>query len=92
MSTQATERGNVGVIGSLVTQIDGTVRLVFDDAGASTTLFPQTWTAERLFTWNDYPSSEFFEIRLTEKQLAEIGLNLVTRLVALTTHQGPKKE
>lgn len=77
------KRGKLAVICSIVNQPDGKVRLVMDDAASSTAEFPQSWRSTVLFTFNDYPAHDFLEPRLSEEQLADIGLAIVVRLAAL---------
>jgi hypothetical protein len=83
MSKATVNRGTFGVVCCIVEQPDAKVRLVFDDASSPTSNFPQTWQAETLFTWKDYPEESFLQIDLSEEELAEIGMNLVARLCAL---------
>jgi hypothetical protein len=77
------KRGKRAVVCSIVMQADGKVRLVMDDAASSTDEFPQSWRSDVLFTFNDYQAQEFLNSELSEKQLADIGLNIVLRLAAL---------
>jgi hypothetical protein len=65
----------------------GEVRLILDDVCSETDSWPQSWQSHCPFTRYDFPSEDFLACRLSEKQLAEIGLNLVARLSALTTNK-----
>ena len=71
-------RAKRGVVVCLRTLADGRVRIVFDDVNADSVERPASWKPTALFTWTQLQTVE-----LSDKQLAEIGLNLVTRLRAL---------
>ena len=76
------KRGRMGVVTSVVTRPRGRVRIVFDDVGSSTA----NWKTLQLYTWKDMSRRVFRGLKLTEKQLAEIGFVLVVRLLALETN------
>lgn len=83
METDDGVRARVGVIACVRPMPNGKTRLIFDDANADSARNPTAWTPERLFTWNDYDASRFADVELTQEQFAQIGENLVMRLVAL---------
>jgi hypothetical protein len=56
------------------------VRLVLEDAAC---MSGEAWDVQRLFTHVDFDASAFDSTQLSERQLADIGLNVVTRLAAL---------
>ena len=72
-------RGSCGVVVS-IGEHPPRVRVVFDDARPSRG--PNEWQTTRLFTSFDVPDWEDLQ-NLSEKQLAEIGRALVSRLGAL---------
>ncbi len=61
---------------------DGAIRLTMDDC-VSHDESCQQWSRTVTFTYNDYESDAFRALELTKDQLAEIGENLVIRLLAL---------
>jgi hypothetical protein len=83
METDDGVRSGVGVIACLRPAGKGQTRLVFDDAKSDHPNNPGAWKPERLFTWNQYNSEQLKELQLTEKEFAQIGENLVMRLLAL---------
>jgi hypothetical protein len=56
------------------------VRLVLEDAAL---ISANTWAVQRLFTHAEFDASAFGSGQLSEKELADIGLNVVVRLAAL---------
>jgi len=84
------KRGRMGVVASVVKRPHGRVRLVFDDLERSAS----DWRTLGLYTWKDMSQRVFRRLRLTDKQLAEIGFALVVRLIAFEKHPSsrPKKE
>ncbi len=84
METDDGVRSGVGVIASLRTAANGLTHLVFDDATSDTPSKPTSWKPQALFTWNSYDSEKLREMKLTEKEYATIGENLVMRLLALS--------
>jgi hypothetical protein len=76
------DRDESGVICYLREQGEGKIRLVLDDAFTSTAS-QQVWEIKRLFTWRDFDQAAFFSTEFSERDLADIGLALVTRLAAL---------
>jgi hypothetical protein len=86
MNPHSTDPGQVGVVCYLREQGEGKIRLVMDDALASSAS-QEMWEITRLFTWRDFDRAAFFETEFSERELADIGLALVTRLAGLTTSQ-----
>ena len=84
METDGGVRALVGVIACLRTAGNGITHLVFDDAKSDTANKPTSWKPEALFTWNQYDSEKLRGMKLTEKEYAGIGENLVMRLLALS--------
>src|ERR1700693_3270083 len=84
------KRGRMGVVASVVKRPDGRVRLVFDDLERS----DSNWRTLGLYTWKDVSQRVFRSLKLTDKQLAEIGVALVVRLLALEKHSSsrPKRQ
>jgi hypothetical protein len=75
-------RGRSGVVVSLVEAPGGKVRLVFDDVqrtGASTAL---TWDHQFLFTRIELDLDALLETKLSESDLAKIGLAITAGLAA----------
>ena len=80
------QRGRMGVVASVVKRPHGRVRLVFDDLERSAS----DWRTLGLYTWKDM-SQRAFRLKLSDKQLAEIGFVLVARLLALEKHSSSRK-
>ncbi len=78
-------RSHCGVVAHLQLLETGEVRLILDDVCSQTNDSPTVWEFHWPFTRHDFPGKEFLACELSAKQLAEIGLNLVSRLTALTT-------
>ena len=75
-------RANAGVVCSLQETDKGKLRLVFDDVSNSNMTTRGSWKHEAVFTWNEYSAKEIEELELSEKELADIGTNLLVRLIA----------
>lgn len=58
-------------------------RLTFDDIETGASADPTTWSKMALYTCNAYPSGDLDSISLTKEQYAEIGENLLLRLLAI---------
>jgi hypothetical protein len=69
---------------------DGKLRLVVDDAVSSSAAFPQRWDTKALFTSNDYDRDGLMNSALSEAQLADIGLSVAARLIALLGSHRPR--
>jgi hypothetical protein len=77
-------RSNVGVVASVVATEGGRIRLCFDDVAAKSTSWPQEWRTNAHFTSLECDAEAVLSINLSEQQLADIGLALVSRLAALS--------
>ena len=71
-----------GVVAYIQETEDGKTTLVFDDV-SSEKQPPASWRHEVLFTSNSYDSEAMKTLNLTKEQYAEIGENLIIRLLAL---------
>jgi len=71
-----------GVVAYLEEQGDQT-RLTYDDVACSTESGCTSWEKTILYTSAKYPSRRLATLSLTKEQYAEIGENLVMRLLAL---------
>lgn len=72
-----------GVVCWLEAQPDGQVRLVMDDVARASVDGATGWKKKVLFTWRDYDETLFLQSDLSEHELADIGLNVVSRLAAI---------
>ena len=71
-----------GVVASLYQVANGRFRLTLDDVTSVATLDATTWRRQGLFTLRDFDVSPQGDLDLTKDQLAEIGENLLIRLMA----------
>jgi len=71
-----------GVVATLHRVADGRFRLTLDDVKSAPTLDATMWKREGLFTYLDFEVSTPSDLKLTQQQLAEIGENLLLRLMA----------
>ena len=76
-------RSNLGVVACAVALEGGRVRLCFDDVKSKSAQWPPGWQTEGLYTWLECDAADFGNAKLSERQLADIGLTLVARLAAL---------
>lgn len=72
-----------GVAAYIKDQGDGTFRLVFNDVEASSDSESPNWSHNVLFTSNTYDADSLMNLSLSKEQLAEIGENLLIRLLVL---------
>ena len=72
-----------GVAAFVKDQGDGSVSLVFNDIVATSLFVGGTWKHVALFTSNSYSVDSFKNLSLSKEQFAEIGENLIIRLLAL---------
>jgi len=77
-------RAFFGVVACVQKLEDGRTRLILDDVCSDSDSWPQSWQSHWPFTYHDFESKRFLGCELDEKQLAQIGLDLVARLSALT--------
>lgn len=75
-----------GVAAFLKDEKDGSIRLVFNDIEATSAGDSPSWKHIALFTHNDYDAKSLKELSLSKEQFAEIGENVVIRLLALGGH------
>lgn len=80
------KRGSCGVVCSLREIGNGRLRLVLDDVKNESGFMPGHWKHHVLFTWKDYEVGQIVDLKLSEKQLAGFGFNVLARLVALRKH------
>jgi hypothetical protein len=73
-------RGPVGVSACLVDEGDGRLRLVLDDVARD----GPTCTVETFYTHKRFPKKALLSLALKEKDLADIGMSLLVRLIART--------
>ena len=71
-----------GVVTYLEEIDERVLRLVMDDVSSSSET-ENIWAREMLFTHNDYDASSIADLSLSQEQFAEIGENLVMRLMAI---------
>jgi hypothetical protein len=79
-------RSTRGVVACLTPEVDGETRLVFDDVESDRESRPVAWTPAALFTWKEFNLAELKDQKLSERELAQIGENLLLRLLALNGH------
>jgi hypothetical protein len=72
-----------GVVACLTPVVDGKTRLVFDDARADQDRNPTSWAPTAVFTWKELDFAELKELKLSKRELAQVGENLLIRLLAL---------
>ena len=60
----------------------GNFRLVLNDVKASSSTETPDWTHSVIFTENTYNSNKMKSLELTKEQFAEIGENIIIRLMA----------
>ena len=72
-----------GVAAFIKEQEDGTIRLVFNDVEASSDSDNPNWKHVVLFTSINYDARALKDLSLSKEQFAEIGENLLIRLLAL---------
>jgi hypothetical protein len=72
-----------GVAAFIKDQRDGSVVLVLNDVEASSASEAPNWKHVTSFTSNSYNSDSLKNLSLSKEQFAEIGENLVMRLLAL---------
>jgi hypothetical protein len=76
------KRGLTGVVATVVARPRDRSRVLFDDVKKSR----QGWTMVRLYTWKELRSGALRKLEFTQKELADIGLALLVRLVSLERH------
>ena len=86
MDTDDGVRGKNGIVLSLREVDNDTLRVVMDDVSNESSSTKTSWNHEIVVTWKDYKEKELLENNLSEKELADLGANVVARLVALKNH------
>jgi len=71
-----------GVVAYIQETDDGKITLTFDDV-SSEKQPPSSWQRVVLYTSNSYDSDVMKKLSLTKQQFAEIGENLIIRLLVL---------
>ncbi len=83
-------RASSGVVVSLRATSDGRLCVVFDDVRRQPAADALSWTHQRFFTATEYSSSELENLGLNKDQLAQIGENIIIRLLALSNASNPR--
>jgi hypothetical protein len=86
VETEDGRRSLSGVLLSLVENTPGEFRLVLDDVSNQGGSGLGPWRHESLFTLKSYSRADIENQTLSERQLAEIGFNVLARLRALHGH------
>jgi hypothetical protein len=86
VETDNGKRGPCGVLLSLVEGKPGELRLVLDDVKNDSELGRGPWRHHSMFTFKGYEEKHITDLKLSEKELAEIGFNVLARLGALREH------
>jgi len=86
METDDLVRSHSGVVCCLRELPNGKLRLVLDDVANESETASGRWKHHVLFTWKDFEAQEIDELKLSEKELASFGFNILARLVALRQH------
>lgn len=80
--------GSRGLVASLHTLPDGRIRVRLDDAQFEGAADTPHWLPVQLFTYRDIDAAKLGAMTVSEQELADIGLNVLARLVAVTGVQG----
>ena len=72
-----------GVAAFITKQPDGNLRLIFNYVSATDTSDTPNWRHITLFTYNDYDPDALANTSLSDADFAQIGQNIVARLIAL---------
>ena len=80
------KRGSSGVVCSLMEIGNRRLRLILDDVKNENGSMQGPWKYHVLYTWKDYKIDQIADLKLSEKELAEFGFNVLARLVALREH------
>jgi hypothetical protein len=71
-----------GVAAFIKDQGDGNIKLTFNDVEAVSSSDEPSWKHVALFTSNSYREDSLRNLSLSKEQFAEIGENLIFRLLA----------
>jgi hypothetical protein len=72
-----------GVTAYIKLENDENIKLVLNDVNSTSETDTPDWTHSVLFTSNSYSEKSLKELSLSKEQFAEIGENLIIRLLAL---------
>ena len=72
-----------GVVSYFKTTKKGVTKLYFDDVHSDKLSNPDNWEYDVFYTVNEYDSYKIENMDLSKDQYAEIGENLIFRLLAL---------
>lgn len=86
METDDFVRSSAGVVCGLRDLPNGRVRLVLDDVANESESNLGPWGHRVLFTWKDFEAQDIDGLRLSEKELADFGHSVLSRLVAYRQH------
>jgi hypothetical protein len=75
-----------GVAAFIKDEEDGSIRLVFNDVEALSAGDGPNWKHIDVFTAATYDAKSFKELSLSKEQFAQIGENLVIRLLSVGGH------
>ena len=86
-----------GVVAYIEDTENGGIKLVFDDVHSNDAKNPKKWDHEVFFTSNNYDQEKLKGMELSKEQYAEIGENIIIRLLALNrgrsySHHTPLKK
>jgi hypothetical protein len=81
-------REAAGVVARLIKTSEGRLCLVLDDVQYQLGVGAASWKVERFFTAREYSEADLVEGSLSKQELALIGENLITRLLALRSARG----
>ena len=86
METDDGTRGTSGIVLSLVEGKPGELRLVIDDVRNESGSGCGPWRHHTLFTFKSYSQENIGNLNISEKELADIGFQVLVRLGALLEH------
>ena len=81
-------RGDHGLVASLVSRADGTVRLILDDAVVAPSTGVMHWRKQGLYTFIDWPCDAGEKMSLSPEAYQALGESLMARLLAQATVLG----
>ena len=82
MGTDESIRASTGVVCCLRELPSGEVRLTIDDVANQSSRTSGPWEHRALFTCKDFEAKAIAGLNLSEQELAELGFNVLARLVA----------
>ena len=72
-----------GVVSYIKNTKKGVTKLYFDNVKSEESSNPETWEYDVFYTVNEYDSHKIEKMELSKEQYAEIGENLILRLLAV---------